>query len=109
MEGLLGAFTIVMLVSVAFFYIGNTWPDNSYCLQLPLADYLFLGVCSSLLAVLGDLIESFLKRCSNMDDSGRSLGSHGGMFDRIDSMLLIAFLKINFPDGALHPMVCFAV
>jgi CDP-diglyceride synthetase len=41
------------------------------------------------LALLGDIALSFLKRCANVKDCGSILGVHGGMLDRIDSLLLI--------------------
>ena len=55
---------------------------------MPLMDYWFLSGTSAVLAVLGDLCESFLKRAGGIKDSSRALGDHGGVFDRLDSLLL---------------------
>lgn len=97
MEGLFGQILFPVLVSLAFYWMGMNWaPDNNWALRLPLADYILLGVCSGFLASLGDLIESFLKRCANVKDSSNLLGVHGGVFDRIDSMLLCAPFMLWF-------------
>lgn len=90
MEGLFGCIFFSVLTSVVFYYCGTTWaPDNIWAVKLPLIDYLTLGFINGLLACLGDLIESFLKRCANVKDSSNLLGAHGGFFDRLDSMLLV--------------------
>ena len=57
-------------------------------IQMPFLDYFCLSIVVACLAILGDLIESFIKRCANQKDAGTSLGSHGGFLDRIDSLLL---------------------
>ena len=56
---------------------------------------MIFGLICGLMAVSGDLFESFMKRCADMKDSGNLLGPHGGFFDRYDSMMLsIPFVMV---------------
>lgn len=79
-EGSLGGLLTCMLCVLAF---GLIWG------QAPWWSWLVLGLLLNVAAQLGDFFESALKRWLSVKDSGTLLPGHGGLLDRIDSLLLV--------------------
>lgn len=67
---------------------------------LPGMEMAILGFVISLLATLGDLVESVAKRYTGIKDSGNIIPGHGGVWDRFDSVLFTAPLVYYFVQFA---------
>lgn len=70
--------------------VGGTlgfWFAGLYQDWLSGADALLMGFCIALIAPLGDLFESMIKRDLDVKDSGTLFGPHGGVLDRLDAVL----------------------
>ncbi len=78
-EGFLGGlFFCCISASVVSRYVNESM-DTSY--------WLIIAIIVSIFGTLGDLIESKFKRESNVKDSGNIIPGHGGMLDRLDSVI----------------------
>lgn len=81
-EGLAGGLAAVLLLSCAWLFI---YPVESKQLT-----FVVLSLVTALFSVVGDLFESLLKRQAKVKDSSALLPGHGGILDRVDSVLAAA-------------------
>ncbi|MCM1067650.1 MAG: phosphatidate cytidylyltransferase [Muribaculaceae bacterium] len=82
-EGFFGGLVCCLLAGVLFYF---ELPQLGYSLPVWLA----LGAIVCLLSTWGDLFESLFKRSSHVKDSGHLIPGHGGILDRIDSLLFVS-------------------
>lgn len=72
---------------IAAFVMRGAFPQ--YYEMMSYGDMCRLGILVSLFATFGDLVESMIKRTCGVKDSGKIIPGHGGILDRIDSLLLV--------------------
>ncbi len=78
-EGFIAGILFTMLASLIF---ARLYPGFS------VAFWMGLAIVVSLFGTLGDLFESLIKRTCNVKDAGDLIPGHGGILDRIDSLLV---------------------
>jgi phosphatidate cytidylyltransferase len=92
-EGLVcGMLIAVLSVFVAGLY--QTW--------LTQGDALLLGAAVAVLAPVGDLFESMVKRDAGAKDAGHLLGAHGGALDRLDAVMFTAVAGYYIWSAIVH-------
>ena len=86
-EGVIGG----MILSITFSLILTVIP-----LGIPWYLAIILGILIGVAATLGDLAESLIKRQTHVKDSGHFMPGHGGVLDRVDSILFAIIVVFVF-------------
>lgn len=89
-EGFLGGLVFSILSTILI---------SKFNSDFSMIDWVVIGVIVSVIGTIGDLVESKFKRQVSIKDSGNIMPGHGGILDRLDSLLFAApfvYLYINF-------------
>ncbi len=89
-EGFIGGLIMVIPVLLIFYHF---FPFFG------IANWFIFGFLTTIFAVAGDFLESLIKRTADIKDSGKILPGHGGILDRIDSLLIaipVIFIYLQF-------------
>ena len=87
-EGFWGGFAFCIIASVLFSLYCNGFFAMTR-IGGDMLKWIVLGALVSVFGTWGDLIESQIKRTLHVKDSGNLIPGHGGILDRIDSLLLV--------------------
>ena len=91
--GMIGAGVMMVAIQAAIYATrgGNAGDGDAY-LAYGWPRLLLTGAALAVVAQTGDFFESWMKRRAGVKDSGRLIPGHGGLFDRTDGLIAVAFV-----------------
>lgn len=89
--GLLGSVLVTWLAGLIF-----RWCVPDFFSALPMSWMLLAGLAGGVAAQMGDLFASMVKRHCKVKDFGHIFPGHGGMMDRLDSILFVSVVMFCF-------------
>ena len=87
LEGTLGGIVGAFGTGIIFF---SVLMENNKVGVIGFGLWCLITTSVAVMAVIGDLVESAVKRSANQKDSGTLVPGHGGVLDRVDSLLCAA-------------------
>ena len=107
-EGVWGGMLGVLIVGAVWIWVDRHYDTGSLSLYSRLYAvgpwlWLVASLFLSAMSVVGDLIESLVKRSAGMKDSSQLLPGHGGVLDRVDALLPtlpLAMMLVSLGQGA---------
>jgi phosphatidate cytidylyltransferase len=89
-----GMIAAALVLVLAYSVLASARIDDPSRFDLPLASLLALsGALIAIVAQVGDFFESWAKRRAGVKDSGHWIPGHGGLFDRVDGLLLACLVS----------------
>jgi phosphatidate cytidylyltransferase len=90
--GMIGAGLVMVAIQAGIYaFRGGNAGDGDVYLAYGWARLMLTGAALALVAQMGDFFESWMKRRAGVKDSGRLIPGHGGLFDRTDGLIAVAF------------------
>jgi phosphatidate cytidylyltransferase len=90
--GMIGAGLIMVIIQAGIYaFRGGDAGDGDVYLAYGWFRLMLTGAALAVVAQMGDFFESWMKRRAGVKDSGRLIPGHGGLFDRTDGLIAVAF------------------
>jgi phosphatidate cytidylyltransferase len=90
--GMMGAGLMMVVIQAGIYaFRGGNAGDGDVYAAYSWSGLMLTGAALAVVAQMGDFFESWMKRRAGVKDSGRLIPGHGGLFDRTDGLIAVAF------------------